>query len=67
MLFILGLFFVAFGPNYSYLLLNILYTDKYSSTSAPTVLAWYCLYVFCMGINGMRVPISILVTEVFAV
>ncbi len=49
----IGLVFVCFGPNYSYTLLEILYSSKWSSTSAPHVLSVYCLYVLFMAVNGI--------------
>eukprot|EP01120_Amphizonella_sp_Union-15-10_P004850 TRINITY_DN15626_c0_g1_i1.p1 TRINITY_DN15626_c0_g1~~TRINITY_DN15626_c0_g1_i1.p1 ORF type:complete len:551 (+),score=31.78 TRINITY_DN15626_c0_g1_i1:40-1692(+) len=48
-----GLYFVAFGPGYSFLLLHLLYTEKYSYSAAPAVLSWYCLYVLFMALNGI--------------
>mmetsp|Transcript_1617 Transcript_1617/g.5711 ORF Transcript_1617/g.5711 Transcript_1617/m.5711 type:complete len:560 (-) Transcript_1617:28-1707(-) len=51
---IIGLVFCSFGPSYSYLLLEILYGGRYGhSTGAPTLLGFYCLYVFCMALNGV--------------
>eukprot|EP01105_Mastigella_eilhardi_P014161 TRINITY_DN3221_c0_g1_i4.p1 TRINITY_DN3221_c0_g1~~TRINITY_DN3221_c0_g1_i4.p1 ORF type:complete len:534 (+),score=130.98 TRINITY_DN3221_c0_g1_i4:16-1617(+) len=50
---LIGLLFVTFGPNYSRALIWLLYTTKYSETAAPTVLAWYCLFVLLMAINGI--------------
>jgi len=49
----IGLSFVTFGPNYSDLLLYLLYGTKFAGTDTNTVLAWYCLYVGVMGINGI--------------
>lgn len=54
----IGLIFACFGPSYSYLLLDILYTKKYSQTAAPNFLAWFCVYILTMAING--------ITEAFA-
>jgi oligosaccharide translocation protein RFT1 len=54
----IGLCFACFGPAYSFLLLDLLYTSKYSHTAAPLILAWYCVYIFIMGLNG--------ITEAFA-
>jgi oligosaccharide translocation protein RFT1 len=53
-----GIYFVAFGPNYSFILLHLLYGSTYSYSAATTVLSWYCLYVLFMGVNG--------ITEAFA-
>jgi oligosaccharide translocation protein RFT1 len=47
-----GLCFVAFGPNYSFLLLDLMYTSKFSATDAPFILGLYCAYVALMAING---------------
>jgi oligosaccharide translocation protein RFT1 len=54
----IGLVFASFGFNYAYLLLDLLYTSKYSNTTAPEVLGWYCVYILAMGVNG--------ITEAFA-
>jgi len=54
----IGLLFACFGPAYSYLLLDLLYTSKYSQTTAPQFLAWYCVYILAMALNG--------ITEAFA-
>jgi len=48
----LGLVIATFGPNFSFLLLHLLYTEVYSQTSAPAVLGWYCIYVLFMALNG---------------
>jgi len=50
---LLGLYFAAFGPNYSFIVLNILYGDKWTSTEAPKVLAYYSFYVIVIAINGI--------------
>jgi hypothetical protein len=47
-----GLYFISFGPSFSFLLLHILYGSKFSETSASSVLGVYCIYVFFMAING---------------
>ena len=50
---LIGSIFVAFGTNYSWLLLELLYQGRYgTSTGAPTVLMCYCLFVLLIGING---------------
>jgi oligosaccharide translocation protein RFT1 len=54
----IGLIFACFGPAYAYLLLDLLYTAKYSNTAAPEFLAWYCVYILIMAVNG--------ITEAFA-
>jgi len=50
---IIGLIFIALGPNYSSLLLNTLYLDKFKNTAAANVLSWYCGYVAVIAINGI--------------
>eukprot|EP01130_Rhizamoeba_saxonica_P011392 TRINITY_DN4736_c0_g1_i1.p1 TRINITY_DN4736_c0_g1~~TRINITY_DN4736_c0_g1_i1.p1 ORF type:complete len:464 (-),score=30.65 TRINITY_DN4736_c0_g1_i1:94-1485(-) len=47
-----GLFFISFGPGYSFFLINLLYGDKYSSSEAPRILSYYCLYVMLLALNG---------------
>jgi len=49
----IGLYFISFGPGYSYLLLQLLYSEKYSLTTAPSVLSCYCLLILCLAINGI--------------
>lgn len=58
LMFLFGLFFVSFGPSFSFFLLDFLYSSKVSSTDAPKVMSYYCLFVFTMAVNG--------VTEAFA-
>ena len=50
---LIGLLFVSFGPNYSFVLFDVVYGKKWSSTEAPAVLAWYCLYILCIAANGV--------------
>eukprot|EP01132_Coremiostelium_polycephalum_P006716 gene6716-8325_t len=45
--------FICFGPNYSQLLLNQLYRNKFHDTNAGSVLGLYCLYVGFIAINGV--------------
>lgn len=52
LLIIIGLTLASFGANYSYLVLHLLYGEKYSSLSTPIELSWYCWYLFIIGING---------------
>lgn len=49
---ILGGCFVCFGPAYSHFAIDFLYTSKYSETEAPRVLAWYCVYILLVAVNG---------------
>jgi len=48
-----GLVFVAFGANYTNLVIYLLLGNKWGETAAPSVLSWYCFYVLMMGINGI--------------
>ncbi|KAL3918808.1 MAG: hypothetical protein SGPRY_005870 [Prymnesium sp.] len=50
---IFGGVFVSFGPPYCWLLLHMLYGEKWSSTDAPSVLSAYCFLVGAMGLNGI--------------
>lgn len=50
---LIGLIFITFGPNYSSLLLNMLYNYKFANTGASAVLAWYCVYVAVIALNGI--------------
>eukprot|EP00850_Spirogloea_muscicola_P006433 SM000030S11442 [mRNA] locus=s30:728715:732851:+ [translate_table: standard] len=49
----IGFLFVVFGPNYSYVLLRLLYGTKWSDGEAPRALACYCLYVMVLAANGI--------------
>jgi oligosaccharide translocation protein RFT1 len=50
---LVGLIFAAFGANYAWTLVDVLYGAKLSSGSAPSTLAAYCAYVPIMAINGI--------------
>ena len=50
---IFGGVFLCFGPAYSWLLLHLLYGAKWSSTDAPALLAYYCMHVCAMALNGL--------------
>lgn len=50
---IVGSMFATFGPSYSGLLLHILYGSTWSRSEAPTVLGYYCFYIFLLGANGI--------------
>ena len=43
---------MAFGPAYSYLLLRIVYGQRWSETEAPVALAAYCPYILLLAVNG---------------
>ena len=48
-----GLMAVAFGPPYTYMLLRLVYGQRWSETEAPRALAVYCLYILLMAVNGI--------------
>ena len=50
---ILAALCVTFSPNYSYMVLDILYGEKWSETNAPNALSFYCWYLLFMSINGI--------------
>jgi oligosaccharide translocation protein RFT1 len=51
---LLGLVFTCFATNYTATLIDLLVGSIWSKgTNAPTVLAFYCVYVPVMGINGV--------------
>lgn len=50
---LIGLVFSCFGPNYSSLLLEILYRGSLRHTNASSALALYCVYVLTMAVNGI--------------
>ena len=43
----------AFGPSYSYVTLRVLYGAKWADTDAPTLLAYYAVYVVALAMNGL--------------
>eukprot|EP00743_Colponemidia_sp_Colp-15_P004497 GILK01004849.1.p1 GENE.GILK01004849.1~~GILK01004849.1.p1 ORF type:complete len:536 (+),score=58.99 GILK01004849.1:29-1609(+) len=45
--------FLGWGPNYSWLLIHLLWGHKWSETNAPTVLSVYCLFIGFMALNGV--------------
>ncbi|KAA6421774.1 MAG: RFT1 protein [Trebouxia sp. A1-2] len=47
-----GLLAAAFGPSYTYVLLRLMYGQKWSSTEAPAALACYCGYICLLAVNG---------------
>ncbi len=47
-----GLLAAAFGPNYTYVLLRLVYGQKWSNTEAPAALACYCGYITLLALNG---------------
>ncbi|CAD7705263.1 unnamed protein product [Ostreobium quekettii] len=50
---LIGTMAITFGPSYSKLFLRIVYSTKWSTTEAPTVLALYCGYIPLLAINGI--------------
>ena len=45
--------FLCFGPPYSYTLIRIMYSTRWSETEASDVLALYCNYVALLAVNGI--------------
>lgn len=43
---------MAFGPSYSYVLLRLVYGQRWSDTEAPTALSYYCTYITLLALNG---------------
>lgn len=54
---VLGAVFTAFGPWYTDVLVRIIGGERWSETSAAKVLAWFCVYIPIMGVNGVRVVV----------
>ena len=50
---LVGLFFVCFGPPYARVLFDLVYGARWTHTSAPVALSWYCGYVLLMAVNGV--------------
>ena len=44
---------MAFGPPYAYTFVRLAYGPAWSTTAAPQALAWYCLYILALGLNGI--------------
>jgi oligosaccharide translocation protein RFT1 len=49
---LLGLLAVSFGPFYSYTLLRVVYSQRWSETEAPFVLGCYTAYLLLLAVNG---------------
>eukprot|EP00475_Leptophrys_vorax_P023577 TRINITY_DN32268_c0_g1_i1.p1 TRINITY_DN32268_c0_g1~~TRINITY_DN32268_c0_g1_i1.p1 ORF type:complete len:492 (-),score=109.59 TRINITY_DN32268_c0_g1_i1:36-1442(-) len=49
----LGCLAVTFGPPFSFTVVHVLYGSTWSSTSAPLVLSFYCVYILLMALNGV--------------
>ena len=47
-----GLLAIAFGPSYTYVLLRLVYGQKWGNTEAPAALAYYCGYITLLALNG---------------
>ncbi|KAF2077240.1 hypothetical protein CYY_001429 [Polysphondylium violaceum] len=52
-LMIIALTFICFAPNYSELLMNLLYSSKFQGTNAGVILGVYCVYVGFLSVNGV--------------
>uniref|UniRef100_A0A7S4CC82 Protein RFT1 homolog n=1 Tax=Eutreptiella gymnastica TaxID=73025 RepID=A0A7S4CC82_9EUGL len=50
---LIGVVFICFGIPFCEMLLWILYSNKWLTTSAPLLLKGYCVYVCCMGLCGI--------------
>eukprot|EP01083_Nonionella_stella_P282874 962689_1 len=50
---LVGLLGVSFGPNYSFVALDVLYGKQWSNSDAPSLLSWYCGYLLILGVNGI--------------
>jgi oligosaccharide translocation protein RFT1 len=50
---LVGLLFIALGPNYSLVLFEIAYKSRWARTAAPTALSYYCVYILAMAVNGI--------------
>ena len=48
----IGLLALAFGPSYSYVLLRLVYGQRWSDTEAPSALSYYCGYITLLALNG---------------
>ena len=48
----LGCLFVCFAINYVPTLLALLPGKKWATSEATVTLSWYCVYVFCLALNG---------------
>jgi len=49
-----GLVCACLGSHYTHLLVHILYGARWADdTQAPEVLAWYCMYVGVLAVNGI--------------
>jgi oligosaccharide translocation protein RFT1 len=49
----IGLIAICFGPPFSFTVIHLLYGSEWSSTSAPMVLGFYCVYILLMALNGV--------------
>eukprot|EP01016_Furgasonia_blochmanni_P021492 TRINITY_DN2372_c0_g1_i2.p1 TRINITY_DN2372_c0_g1~~TRINITY_DN2372_c0_g1_i2.p1 ORF type:complete len:473 (+),score=60.03 TRINITY_DN2372_c0_g1_i2:270-1688(+) len=50
---IIGLFVMAFGWNFSYAFLRLVYGDKWSEPSCVEAFKTYVIYIYIMGWNGI--------------
>lgn len=49
---LVGLLAVTFGPWYSYVLLRVVYSQRWADTEAPVVLGCYTAYLLLLAVNG---------------
>ncbi|CAM8986622.1 unnamed protein product [Rhodiola kirilowii] len=49
---LIGLVVIAFGPNYSYSLIRLLYGQRWSDGEASTALRYYCFFIIVLAMNG---------------
>lgn len=47
-----GFLVVTYGPNYSEVLIRLLYGREWSEGEAPAVLGAFCYYVMTLALNG---------------
>jgi oligosaccharide translocation protein RFT1 len=50
---LMALSFVSFGPNYSFVLFDVVYGAAWSASEAPSLLSWYCVYLMFIAVNGI--------------
>lgn len=50
---LVGLLGVTFGPAYTYTAVRLVYSERWSETAAPQLLAWYTGYLLLAAVNGV--------------
>lgn len=53
---IVGTVAAAFGPAYAWLLLRLLYGERWSDTEAPAALAAYSSYILLLAVSTLGFP-----------